>query len=220
MGWGQKQAMRTEGSGSSLTQWSWVGGRCHIISQQTNSKQEEQREQACFQSFAKLPPGDWWLLFHGRTFSLLPYFLNLIIVSDLGQPYSAAQMHQFRQKIGGLCYNWLEKYTDWLFERECGWSAERHKRQKLNCWKCGRKTELVKSLLADSEAVPNPFFQHKLTKRVSTCPHPLFAQDADSIIATFSKWWHIAGPTYWISWEEFLSLTMEVAYIELLLFFL
>lgn len=35
-----------------------VGGLCHIISQQTNSKQEELKDQACFQGFAKLPPGD------------------------------------------------------------------------------------------------------------------------------------------------------------------
>lgn len=54
-----------------------VGVQCHIISQQTNSKQEEQKDQACFQGFTKLPPGDWWLLFHGRTpfLSLSPYFL-------------------------------------------------------------------------------------------------------------------------------------------------
>lgn len=44
-----------------------VGGQCHIISQQTSSKQEEQKHQACFQGSAKLPPGDWWLLFYGET---------------------------------------------------------------------------------------------------------------------------------------------------------
>lgn len=58
-----------------------VGGQCHIISQQTNSKQEEEWDQACFQDFAKVPPGDCRLLFHSWTLS--SYFLILIITTKL-----------------------------------------------------------------------------------------------------------------------------------------
>lgn len=53
--------------------------------------------------------------------------------------------------------------------------------------------ELINVLLVDSNTVPNPFFQHKPTKCVSTCSHPLFAREADSIIVTFGRRWHITG---------------------------
>lgn len=55
--------------------WLVDNEQCPSISQQTNYKQEEQKDQACFQGFGKLPPGDWWLLFHGRNCRLaLPLF--------------------------------------------------------------------------------------------------------------------------------------------------
>lgn len=50
------QTMRNEGSGSSLTRWLWAGSGT-LITQQTGSKQEEQQDEVCFQSFAKLPLG-------------------------------------------------------------------------------------------------------------------------------------------------------------------
>ncbi len=132
------QAMRNDGSGSSLTQWV-VGGQCHIISQQTNSKQEEQKDQACFQGFAKLPPGDWWLLFHGRTrFLSPPYFLILIITTKLRQSTLHSRKIKSHTKRR-IVQQFTEKYT-YSFWRDCGkvQSSTKGKVKLQSQWKKNR----------------------------------------------------------------------------------
>lgn len=50
-------AVRNEGSGSSLTQWSWAGSDILSVSRLTPNRKSK-KDQACFQGFAELPPGD------------------------------------------------------------------------------------------------------------------------------------------------------------------
>lgn len=54
---GLMHAVRNEGSGSSLTQWSWAGSDILSVSRLTPNRKSK-KDQACFQGFAELPPGD------------------------------------------------------------------------------------------------------------------------------------------------------------------
>lgn len=76
-----------------------VGGQCHIISQQTNSKQEEHKDQACFQDFANFLLGtDGCCSMAGLAFSLPPDFLILIITTELRQSKLQSQNIKYHTK--------------------------------------------------------------------------------------------------------------------------
>lgn len=190
----QMQAMRNGGNDSSLSQWLWVGWGCHIISQQTNSKQEEEKktDQACFQGFAKLPHGDWWVLLHDTTrfFALSPNHFLISINNPRAKTVHSAEQER-RMQNGGLCNNRLKNIPK-AFERSVAEDKLTTTNQKVRK-ASGRKNELVAGLFVDFDTEPNPLFQHKSSKFVATCSHPLFAQDADTIIATFKHRWHITG---------------------------
>lgn len=79
-----------------------------------------------------------------------------------------------------------EVYT-YSFWRGYGRECRAAQKEKLSYKANGREIEIIIGLLVDSDTAPNPFFQHKPTKCVSTCSHPLFAQDADSLIVTFRR---------------------------------
>lgn len=68
---------------------SWLGARGWAVTLSVsrltpNRKSSEIRPAS--RLFTPLPPGDWWLLFHGRTLSLSPYFLILKITTEWRQP--------------------------------------------------------------------------------------------------------------------------------------
>lgn len=82
-----------------------VGGQNDIISQQTNSKQEELWDQSGFQGFAELNSGDCSLLSHGLASP--SYFPILIITSEL--KWSTVQSRDRSHKNEQLRKSWLGK---------------------------------------------------------------------------------------------------------------
>lgn len=111
-----------------------AGGVTLSVSRPTPNRKSSKMRLAS-RVFAKLPHGDWWLLFHGRTFSLLPYFLILIIDLELRQP--TVQSESINSDTKQDCATTARKIHQWLLKgmwSEC-WATQKAQVKLLEVWK-------------------------------------------------------------------------------------
>lgn len=120
-------AMRNEGSGSSLTQWSWAGSVTLSVSRPTPNRKSRKIRLASSALLNFLPGTDGYCSMAGLAFSLsllLLYFLILIITTHLRQSTQSRSIKSYtKQRIGQQL---TTEYTS-TYWWERGKSSEQHK---------------------------------------------------------------------------------------------
>lgn len=117
MGWGQmSKAMRNEGSGSSLTQWSWAGIITLSVSRPTPNRKSSKIRPASRVLLNFLLGTDGYCSMVGLSFS--PDFLILIITTELSQ--STVQSRKIKSHTKQRTVLQLTEEYTYSFQRECG----------------------------------------------------------------------------------------------------